>query len=445
MKKVLILGAGMVVRPIVSYLLNKGYHVSVATRTKSKADAMIQGHENGRSLAWTVDDIPALKHMISDHDIIVSLLPWVHHVMIAKECIRQKKNMVTTSYVKPDMQSLDEDARDAGIIILNELGLDPGIDHMGAMRIIDHIHGKGGMVEEFYSICGALPAPEASDNPFRYKFSWSPKGVVMAGNNDGRYLRYGNEIYVPTENLFKNPLRMMFPGVGELEIYPNRNSIPYIKLYGIPETNTMMRGTFRYPGWCDSLDAMKALKLLSSDYYDFSGKSYAEMLALLMGEKDAGEIREKTAHFLGIPGDAYVLDALEWLGMFSSKPMMRKNDSPFEIVSDQMISKMELEPDERDMVAMQHIFLATYPNGKREVIRSTMLDFGTQNTDTAIARTVALPAAVGVEMILQNEITVKGVHIPVIPDIYNPILDTLEKMNIRMHEEYGLPETENIS
>ncbi len=444
MKKVLILGAGMVVRPIVSYLLDKGYHVTVATRTKSKADAMIQGHMNGRSLAWTVDDIPSLKQMISGHDLAVSLLPWAHHVIVAEECIRQKKDMVTTSYVKPGMLALDKAAKDAGIIILNELGLDPGIDHMGAMRVIDHIHGKGGKVEEFYSICGALPAPEASGNPFRYKFSWSPKGVVMAGNNDGRYLRYGKEVYIPTEDLFKNPLRINFPEVGELDIYPNRDSIPYIDLYGIPETKTMMRGTFRYPGWCGNLDAMKALKLLSSDRYDFSGKSYADMVAMLIGEQDTSGIREKAAMFLDIPVDAHALDAIEWLGLFSHEPMNRKNDTPFDIVSDQMISRMELDANERDMVAMQHVFLASYPDGEKEVIKSSMLDFGTLRTDTAIARTVALPAAVGVEMILKGEIKAKGVHIPVIPDIYNPILDALEDMNIRMHEEYGLPETEII-
>jgi saccharopine dehydrogenase (NADP+, L-glutamate forming) len=444
MKKVLILGAGMVVKPIVTYLLEKGYHVTVATRTKSKADAMIQGHINGTSVAWTVDDTAGLDQMIAGHDLCVSLLPWIHHIMVAKHCIRHRKNMVTTSYVKPEMKALDQEARDAGIIILNELGLDPGIDHMGAMRIIDHVHEKGGKVEEFYSICGALPAPEAATNPFKYKFSWSPKGVVMAGNNDGRYLRHGKEVYVPTEDLFKNPLAVDFPGVGILEIYPNRDSMPYIELYGIPETRTMMRGTFRHPGWCEALDAMKAMKLLTSDNHDFTGKTYAEMVATLIGESSAENIREKTARHLGLAPDAHALDAMEWLGVFSNERMVRRNDTPFEIVSDLMIAKMELGQEERDMVAMQHVFLASYPDGKKEVIKSSMLDFGTLATDTAVARTVALPAAVGVEMILKGEISVKGVYIPVIPDIYNPILDALEAMDIKMVEEFGLPESDII-
>jgi saccharopine dehydrogenase (NADP+, L-glutamate forming) len=314
------------------------------------------------------------------------------------------------------------------------------------MRIIDHIHGKGGKVEEFYSICGALPSPEiADDNPFRYKFSWSPKGVVLAGNNDGRYLRHGKETYIPTEDLFKNPLSVDFPKVGKLDIYPNRDSMPYIDLYGIPETKTMMRGTFRYPGWCESMDAMKALKLIINDTYDLTGKTYAGMVAMLNGIDSTENIKQKIADLLNIDVDSHAMKAMEWLGIFSHESMNRQNDTPFEVVSDLMIDKMMIGGEERDMVAMQHVFLASYPDGKKEVIKSSMLDFGTQVTDTAIARTVALPAAVGVEMILNDQIKVKGVYIPVISDIYNPILDALETMDIRMHEEYGLPESDIIS
>jgi saccharopine dehydrogenase-like NADP-dependent oxidoreductase len=441
MKKVLILGAGLVVKPIVQYLLKKGYYVTVATRTKSKADDMIGGHPNGKSVAWTVEDEPALDRMIAEHDLSVSLLPYAHHVMVAKKCIAHKKNMVTTSYVKPAMQALDGEAKNAGIIILNELGLDPGIDHMSAMRIIDHVHNKGGKVEEFYSICGALPSPEACNNPFNYKFSWSPKGVVMASNNDANYLRNGKITYVPPEDLFKNPIKTTFPEVGKLEIYPNRDSVPYIDLYGIPETKTMFRGTFRHPGWCESLDAMKALKLTSNDKYDFTGKTFAGMVAMLIGENDPSGIRAKAAKFLGLNENAHALQAIEWLGLFDNKPMNRKEDSPFEVTSDMMIEKMLIGRTERDMVVLQHLFLASYPDGKKEVIKSSMLDFGSLATDTAIARTVALPAAMGVEMILAGKIKEKGVYIPVLPGIYNPILDQLETVGIKMVEEYGLPES----
>lgn len=444
MKKVLILGAGMVVKPIVTYLLEKGFAVTVATRTKSKADAMIGGHPNGTAIAWTVEDEATLDKLVASHDLSVSLLPYAHHVMVAKKCIAHKKNMVTTSYVKPAMKALDEEAKAAGIIILNELGLDPGIDHMSAMRIIDTVHNKGGKIIDFYSLCGALPAPEACDNPFNYKFSWSPKGVVMASNNDGKYLRHGKEIYIEPIDLFKTPFRVDFPNVGELEVYPNRDSFPYLELYGIPEAETMFRGTFRYKGWCESLDAMKRLKLTSDTKYDFTGKTYADYIAMMIGAENSENIRQKAADYLGIRVDSYSLGTIEWLGLFENKPMDRKEDSPFEITSDLMIAKMVLGHEERDMVVMQHTFLAGYPDGSKEVIKSRMLDFGTLATDTAVARTVALPAAVGVEMILEGQIHAKGVHIPVIPEIYNPILDRLEDMNIRMIEEYGLPESENI-
>ena len=445
MKKVLILGAGLVVKPIVTHLLNKGIHVTLATRTKSKAEAMISGHPNGTAVAWTVEDEAGLDQMVASHDLSVSLLPYAHHLLVAKYCLKHKKNMVTTSYVKPEMQALDAQAKEAGIIILNELGLDPGIDHMSAMRIIDNVHNRNGKIEEFYSICGALPAPEVANNPFKNKFSWSPKGVVMAGNNDGKYLRYGKVVEVPTENLFKNPLKVDFDKVGMLEVYPNRDSISYIDIYGIPETKTMMRGTFRFKGWCESIDAMKQLRLISYDKFDMTGMTYAQFMAHQIGAADATAIKSKVAAYLKLDVDALAISAIEWLGLFEDKAMDRGVDSPFEVTSDLMISKMELGMNERDMVVMQHTFLASYPDGSKEVIRSRMLDFGTPATDTSVARTVALPAAIGVEMILKGEIGVKGVFRPVIPEIYNPVLDELEKLDIRMEEEYGLPLSENIA
>lgn len=443
MKKVLILGAGMVVKPIVTYLLEKDYLVTVASRTKSKADIIIGDHPNGTSLAWTVDDEATLERLVEEHDLTVSLLPFAYHVMVAKLCIRHKKNMVTTSYVLPKMKALDAEAKAAGIIILNELGLDPGIDHMSAMRIIDHVHEKGGKIEEFYSFCGALVAPEVEKNPFNYKFTWAPKGVVMASNNDGKYLRRGVEKYIPTEDLFKDPVKVDVDTVGPLEVYPNRDSLPYVELYGIPETTTMFRGTFRYDKWCEVLDGMKALNLLSNDKINMEGMTYAELLAKAAGLPGIDNLKNAVAEKLGGDESGYVRDALEWLGFFGDDAVDRGEDTPFEVTSDVMISKMMIGVDERDMVVLQHTFVAAYGD-KKEVIRSTMVDYGTQQTDTSIARTVALPAACGVDMILQGQISATGVYIPVIPEIYNPILDQLETMNIKMVEDYGLPMSENI-
>jgi saccharopine dehydrogenase-like NADP-dependent oxidoreductase len=441
---VLILGAGLVAKPMVQHLLSKNYKVTVASNTPDRSDAMIGSYTNGVSVFWEATDEEKLDSLIGKHDITVSLLPYAFHVMVASHCVKHGRNMVTTSYVKPEMQALHQPAIDAGIIILNELGLDPGIDHMSAMRIIDRVHDKGGKIEEFYSICGALPAPEAANNPFKYKFSWSPKGVVMAGNNDAKYLKNGEVIDIPTKDLFKRPLKVDFPVIGALEVYPNRDSISYIDIYGIPEVKTIQRGTFRYKGWCETMDAMKALNLISYDKINLTGKTYADFVAALIGADDSSSIRRKTADHLGLHITSHALDAMEWLGLFSSEPMGRGIDSPFEVTSDLMISKMDLGFNERDMVVLQHTFLASYADGRKEIIRSRMLDFGTPATDTSIARTVALPAAIGVEMILAGQITEKGVYRPVLPGIYNPILDELEKLGIRMVEEYDLPMSDRI-
>jgi saccharopine dehydrogenase-like NADP-dependent oxidoreductase len=449
-KKVLILGAGLVARPIVHHLLSRGFGVTVASNTPDRAAQMINDHPSGKSVNWEAADEAALDALIKEHDITVSLLPYSFHIMVALHCIAHKKNMVTASYVKPEMRALDKKAREAGIIILNEMGLDPGIDHMSAMRIIDSIHEKGGAVLEFYSICGALPAPEAADNPFKYKFSWSPKGVVMAGNNDALYLRHGKVVSIPTKHLFKNPFLVNFPEVGKLEVYPNRDSLAYREIYGIPEALTVYRGTFRFTGWCETLDVMKQLGLISYEKTDMKGMTYAGLVSRQLenlGYKtrlQGRNIRTDVAGCLGIPSGSHALDALEWLGLFEDKPMNRGTESTFEIVSDLMIAKMGLGDNERDMVVLQHTFLAAYSDGRKEVIRSRMLDFGSPSTDTSIARTVALPAAIGVEMILKGEIREKGVHIPVISSIYKPVLNELETLGIKMTEEFGLPVSENI-
>ncbi|HTX87566.1 MAG TPA: saccharopine dehydrogenase C-terminal domain-containing protein [Bacteroidales bacterium] len=435
MPAILLLGSGLVARPIVRHLLSKNFRVTVASNTPDRALEMIAGNPNGRSVTWEATDEAALDKLVAEHDLTVSLLPYAFHVMVAKHCLAHGKNMVTTSYVKPEMKALDGEAKKKGILLLNEIGLDPGVDHMSAMRIIDQIHAKEGAVVEFWSLCGALPAPEAADNPFRYKFSWSPKGVVMAGNNDALYLRHGKKVSIPTQDLFKNPFKVEFPGAGTFEVYPNRDSLAYKEIYGIPEAQTMYRGTFRYKGWCETLDLMKELDLISYDKSDMTGMTYAD----LMNRQLARHASRITRH------GSYAMDALRWLGLFDDQPMNRKVDSTFEVVSDLMIAKMGLKDHERDMVAMQHTFLASYPDGKKEVIRSRMLDFGTPATETSIARTVALPAAIAVGLILDKKIRTTGVHIPVIPEIYHPVLDELEKLGIKMIEEFNLPPDQNIS
>ena len=317
-------------------------------------------------------------------------------------------------------------------VILNEIGVDPGYDHMTAMDIIDRVHDKGGKIDEFYSLCGALCAPEASDNPFRYKFSWSPKGVVMAGNNDAQFLKNGEVINLDTSDLFKNPMEIDFPKVERMHVYPNRDSLSYIDLYGIPEVKTMYRGTFRYENWCAALDLLKSLKLTSYEELDLKGKTFAQITAEMSG-LNVKTLKEDIKAKFNLDGDDAGLKAIEWLGVLDSKPVHLEKGSAFDLTSDLMIEKMMMKDSERDMVIMQHIFNVTRSNGKKEKIVSRMLDYG--NSDyTSIARTVTLPAAIAVKLILEGKITDTGVHIPIKKSIYLPVLAALHKLGISMSE-----------
>jgi len=444
MKKVLILGAGLVVKPMVEYLLKNNFGLMIASPMKDRADEMINGNPLGSSLDWSMDDPAMLEKIVAEHDMTVSLLPYKYHSDVANVCLRNRKSLVTTSYIQPGMMDLAESAKKAGVLFLNEIGLDPGIDHMTAMSIIDHIHGKGGKVEEFYSLCGALPAPEAADNPMKYKFSWSPKGVILASRNSALYLKKGRKIFIEPSDLFKDRFNYNFPGIGDLDVYPNRDSVSYIDIYSIPETKTMYRGTFRYKGWCETLDVMKNLNMLDDTVADYSGKSYVEFLSERSGLQ-IKDLRKALAGKLGITVQSIAIQSLDYLGFFSEEKLKYYESSPFEITSDRMIKKMLLSGNERDTVILQHIFLAVYPDGSREVIKSSMLDFGSPATNTSIARTVALPAAIAVKMILEERINVKGVHRPVIPQIYKPVLEELKTLGVEMKEEYGLPESEMIA
>jgi saccharopine dehydrogenase-like NADP-dependent oxidoreductase len=440
MSKVLLLGAGMVAKPLAEYILNNNIELTIASRTVAKADLLIGNHKNGKAVSWNIDDLKNLEKLVSTHDIVISLLPYTHHVTVAKLCIQYKKNMVTTSYVSPEMKALDTEARKAGIILLNEIGVDPGFDHMTAMRIIDKVKSGGGKIKEFYSLCGALAAPEEADNPFRYKFSWSPKGVIMAGNNNAKYLKKGEIVEIPTKDLFKNPLKIDFPGVGPMEVYPNRDSLTYIKIYNISEVETMYRGTFRYPNWCKIMDIMKTLGLMSTEIQSFEGKTYKEIVAEKI-DVYPKNVKEKVVGKLNLELHGPAIDAIDWLGYFSNEKVPIAKGSSFDITADLMLKKMMLPEGARDMVIMQHTFLIEKENGEKEMIKSRLLDFATA-TDTSIARTVALPAAIAVKMILNGEITDKGVQIPIAKTIYEPVLNELEKSGISMVEEWGLPPVE---
>jgi saccharopine dehydrogenase (NADP+, L-glutamate forming) len=302
------------------------------------------------------------------------------------------------------------------------------------MKIIDNVHSRGGKVDDFYSMCGALPAPEAADNPFRYKFSWSPLGVIQASKNSALYLKDGKKIITEGEKLFTDRFETEFPGIGPLEVYPNRDSISYIDIYGIPETKTIFRGTFRFPGWCESLDLMKSINMLDDNVRNYSGFTYSDFIKERAGISDK-DLTKGLCKKLDLNENDNAMKALEWLGFFADTDMGHTLISPFGITSGLMISKMSLKKDERDMIVLQHIVHTSYPDGRKEIIKASLVDFGIPATNTAVARTVALPAAIATKLILTGKIILPGVHRPVKPEIYHPVIHELEKLGIKMNEE----------
>jgi saccharopine dehydrogenase (NADP+, L-glutamate forming) len=422
MKKILVLGAGLVSRPLVEYLLKQpDFQVTVASRTVSKAEKLVGNHPRGKTIALNVDDTTTLAKLINDCDLAISLVPYAYHPVIAKLCIEKKKQMVTTSYVSDAMRELAPKAKAAGIIILNEIGLDPGIDHMSAMKIIHDIQNKGGKVTSFYSYCGGLPAPEANTNPFGYKFSWSPRGVLLAGRNSARYLKDGKEVAVPGPELFTHYWVLNIEGLGKFEAYPNRNSLPYIDTYQLRGISTMYRGTLRNLGWCETLKKIADLGLLDDkESANIKGLTYRAWVP---------EAQLKT-----IPST--IIKNFEWLGLFSDEPIGLDKGSNIDILVNRMQQKMPYQPGERDMIILKHKFMAEYPKEKRqEKIESTLIDFGIPNGDSSMSRTVSLPAAIAAKLILTGKIKALGVQIPVNPEIYKPVLAELETLKIVCKEK----------
>lgn len=438
MSDVLVLGAGMVAGPLVSYLLDQpDFKVKVASRTLAKAQKLIGDNPKGTAETLDVekpDSEKKLEELISSADLAVSLLPYVHHVTVAKLAIKHKKNMVTTSYVSDAMRALDDEAKKAGIIILNESGLDPGIDHMSAMRIIHQVEEERGRIISFKSTTGALPAQESNTNPFGYKFSWAPKGVLLASRNAAKWLEDAKEISIPGEKLFENYYIQDVPGVGSFENYPNRNSIPYKDVYGLAEAKTVYRGTFRNIGWCETLRCIVHLGWLSDEpITGFTGKTYGDLTRKLIGAESSSDLELGVASFLSLKPYSAVIKRLKWLGLFGDEKLPKDKDNPLDYLNVISLAKMSMGKNDMDMIVMLHEFIAEYP-GKEEYITSTLLDYGIPGGETSVARTVGIPAAIAVKLILHGEIKVKGVHIPTVSEIYNPILDELEVIGIKFQE-----------
>ena len=437
MKKILVLGAGLVSRPLVRYLLEAGFHVTVASRTLEKARRLIDGEGRGKALRLDAADATGLDGLVSEADLVVSLLPYVFHPDVAARCLAHGRPMVTTSYVSNRMRALDREAREKGLVLLNELGLDPGIDHMSAMKVIHDARRRGGRVVSFRSFCGGLPAPEANSNPYGYKFSWSPRGVIMAGRNPATYRENGELVHIPGPDLFSHHFPLEVEGAGLFEAYPNRDSLPYIDLYGLEGVDTMLRGTLRNVGWAPTMKAMADLGLFDeSERDDLHGLTWAGLLRTLCGEARpaSSDLRALLVDRLDLGDDPErVLERLDWLGLLSETPLPSGATTLMDALAARMLALMAYQEGERDMIVLHHRFTIQHEDGSEEMT-STLVDFGIPGGDSAMSRTVSLPAAIACRMVLEGEIGLTGVHIPVRAEIYEPILAELERLGIRFVE-----------
>ncbi len=436
-KKVTIFGAGLVVKPMVDYLAGKGYEITIASRTLSKAEKLAAPHTNATAKQFLSDDEQAMEKFVKVSDLVVSLLPATMHVKVAKKCIEFKTDMVTTSYISPEMRALDQQAKDAGIIILNEIGVDPGIDHMSAMKIFHHVEKEGGKIVSFMSYCGGLPAPEANTNPLGYKFSWAPKGVLKAAGNGARFMKDGKIIEVEGKDLFKNYWFVDVENAGTFEAYPNRDSMGYTKLYGLKHLKTMYRGTFRNISHCATWYIMSQMGFYKEDeiFENLEGTVKEFILEKMLKTDKDKCLKMLLMEKYNLPEESVILKKFEWLGFFDDTPVPIKKGGAVDVLTAIMLDKMSYEEGERDLLVLHHQFIAKYKD-ETQKITSTMIDYGIPNGDSSMARTVSLPAAIGVHMILEGEIDVKGVHMPILPDIYNPVLQELENLDIKVVERF---------
>lgn len=432
MRRVLVLGAGLVAAPLVRYLLDRQFDVVVASRTQSKAARLVGDHPRGRALGLGAEDEAALCALVHDCDVAVSLLPAERHPVVARVCVQLGKHLVTTSYVSEAMRALDAQARRRGLLLLNEMGVDPGIDHMSALHVIRRRQAQGATLVGFTSYCGGLPAPEANDNPFGYKFSWAPRGVLVAARQPARYLLQGESVVVPNERLFAQPAHIEIPGVGKFEGYPNRDSCAYIGSYGFDKrVSTMLRGTLRNPGHCQLYAQLIALGLLElGPVHDYSGLSYSGFLERLFGAPLSRTIPDR----LGVTRERSPLPALEYIGLLDDRRIEIERGTTLDLMSDRMQKTLSFRRLERDMLLMRHDLDFELANGERERVTATLVCFGTRGGDSAMARTVSLPAAIAVRLLLEGKLSQRGVSIPLEPSLYEPVLQELAERGIAFEE-----------
>ncbi|KAL7897240.1 Saccharopine dehydrogenase [Trichoderma sp. TUCIM 5745] len=441
-QSVLMLGAGFVTRPTLDVLTDAGIPVTVACRTLQTAQGLSAGVKLATPISLDVTDSKALDAEVAKHDLVISLIPYTFHATVIESAIRQKKNVVTTSYVSPAMMELDQKAKDAGITVMNEIGLDPGIDHLYAVKTIDEVHQAGGKILSFLSYCGGLPAPEASDNPLGYKFSWSSRGVLLALRNAAKVYQNGKIVDIASKDLMATakPYFIM-PGFAFVA-YPNRDSTPYKERYNIPEAETIVRGTLRYQGFPQFIKVLVQTGFLEETPIEAlkTPITWKEATKAVLGissseSKDLEAAIVSRADFDSDEDRERILSGLRWIGIFSDEKITPRGNS-LDTLCATLEQKMQFEENERDMVMLQHKFEIEHKDGSRETRTSTLVEYGDPKGYSAMSKLVGVPCAVAVKQVLDGTLSEKGVLAPMTAKINNPIMKELkEKYGITMVEK----------
>jgi len=441
METILVLGAGRSSSALISYLLQQAsvhsWKIVVGDVSDSAAWKRIGGSTRGRAIAFDINDEGKSAEAIQAADVVISLLPPHFHPLVAGLCLKLNKHLLTASYVSAEMQAFHEKAKAKNLLFLNECGLDPGIDHMSAMQVIDAIKAKGGKMVTFESFTGGLISPETDpENLWRYKFTWNPRNVVMAGQGTAKFLQEGQYKYIPYQQLFKRLTPVTVDGLGDFEGYPNRDSLKYVDTYGLSGIRTMLRGTLRNKGYCAAWDVFTQLGCCD-DTYQMEGvekMTHRDFINSFLGYHAQLMVEEKLCMACKISPTGPEMQRLRWSGFFDRELIGLNAGTPAQVLEHILNKKWKLLPQDKDQIVMWHRFVYESEEGKKEV-HAHLIATGDDATYTAMAKTVGLPLGIAAKLLMQNKILSRGVVIPVVKELYQPILQELGELGIRLTEK----------